>query len=94
MTKTILKSKADRDDQTERATADPKASVVLNIEQGCEATCQESQPPADNGEEAIRALAHHKWKVAGCPPGDGVEFWLDAEREVHTERSGPCSVED
>lgn len=33
-------------------------------------------------EDEIRDLAHSKWEKAGCPAGDGVEFWLEAEREL------------
>lgn len=32
-------------------------------------------------EEKIRDLAYQKWLAAGCPPGDGVRFWLEAECE-------------
>ena len=32
--------------------------------------------------EKIRELAHSKWEAAGCPCGDGVEFWLQAETEL------------
>ncbi len=30
----------------------------------------------------IRETAYFKWEVAGCPCGDGVEFWLEAEAEL------------
>jgi hypothetical protein len=33
-------------------------------------------------EEACRVRAYHLWERAGRPPGDGVEFWLDAERQL------------
>jgi hypothetical protein len=33
-------------------------------------------------EEAIRRCAYRKWKTAGKPNGDGVLFWLEAEREL------------
>lgn len=33
-------------------------------------------------EEAIRLRAYQKWEVAGKPPGDGIQFWLDAENEL------------
>jgi hypothetical protein len=33
-------------------------------------------------EQAIRELAYAKWEAAGRPPGDGVRFWLEAEREL------------
>ncbi len=33
-------------------------------------------------EDEIRMLAYRKWMVAGMPNGDGVNFWLEAEREL------------
>lgn len=32
--------------------------------------------------ERIRETAYYKWEAAGCPCGDGVDFWLQAEAEV------------
>lgn len=32
--------------------------------------------------EQIRTLAYHKWEEAGRPDGDGLEFWVLAEKEV------------
>lgn len=40
--------------------------------------CQEQ---ATKREEAIRTAAYLKWEAAGFPPGDGVNFWLEAEEE-------------
>jgi hypothetical protein len=37
---------------------------------------------AKSSEERIRCLAHEKWRAAGSPCGDGVEFWLAAEQEI------------
>jgi Protein of unknown function (DUF2934) len=40
---------------------------------------------ASNGvsvEDEIRNLAYQKWQEAGCPDGDGVYFWLEAEAEL------------
>jgi hypothetical protein len=34
-------------------------------------------------EDRIRELAYQKWLDAGCPPGDGVNFWCDAEAELN-----------
>jgi hypothetical protein len=34
---------------------------------------------ADRG--AISRNAYFKWLEAGAPPGDGVEYWLEAESE-------------
>jgi len=33
-------------------------------------------------EEDIRHCAYQKWENAGRPPGDGVQFWLEAEHEL------------
>jgi hypothetical protein len=30
----------------------------------------------------IRLRAYHKWETAGKPPGDGIDFWLEAEEEL------------
>jgi hypothetical protein len=41
--------------------------------------------PPHNGmpfEEAVRVRAYQKWERAGCPAGDGVAFWLEAEAEL------------
>ena len=35
-----------------------------------------------SSESKIRELAYEKWESAGCPEGDGVEFWLAAERQI------------
>ncbi|HEV2971572.1 MAG TPA: DUF2934 domain-containing protein [Pirellulales bacterium] len=32
--------------------------------------------------DEVRPLAYRKWQEAGCPAGDGVEFWLAAETEI------------
>lgn len=41
-------------------------------------------PPSD---EQVRVTAYHKWCEAGCPAGDGVAFWLAAERELRNPAS-------
>ena len=33
-------------------------------------------------EQAIRQTAYLKWERAGCPTGDGVDFWLASEQEI------------
>jgi hypothetical protein len=42
--------------------------------------------PAPNcqsvSEEAIRLCAYRKWETAGKPHGDGVNFWLEAQRQL------------
>jgi hypothetical protein len=39
-----------------------------------------SAAPPDR-EQIVRLLAYYKWMDAGRPASDGVEFWLEAERE-------------
>lgn len=34
-------------------------------------------------EEEIRTLAYYKWEAAGRPPGDGSQFWSEAEKELN-----------
>lgn len=36
--------------------------------------------------EDIRVRAYRKWEAAGRPVGDGLQFWLEAERELVTTR--------
>ncbi len=33
-------------------------------------------------EDTVRQRAYEQWQAAGCPEGDGVAFWLEAERKV------------
>ena len=90
MTNTALKGQMDRANSADDSIADPNATVVLTGEQWCEGACPSNRSngqPANACEEAIRALAHSKWVAARCPTGDGIEFWLEAEREVISEKS-------
>ena len=93
MTKTILKGETNRAAPADDSVADPSATVSLIGERECEAACPSNQQPPDACEAAIRALAHSKWEAAGCPAGDGVDFWLEAEREVSAARTGSSSTQ-
>ena len=88
-TKTALKGRADRATSADAFIADPNATVILTGAHGCDGGCpsdRSNEQPANDGEQEIRALAHSKWEAAGSPAGDGVEFWLAAEREVGAKR--------
>jgi hypothetical protein len=37
---------------------------------------------SDDRDTLIRARAHELWEQAGCPDGQAVEHWLNAEREL------------
>lgn len=42
----------------------------------------------------IRELAYLKWEAAGRPPGDGVNFWVEAETEVELTGKGRSDAEE
>ena len=88
MTKIIRKAEPNRPDKTGVVVADPSSAGALTGEK----RWPSNQQPVTFSEEANRVLAHRKWEVAGRPAGDGVEFWLEAEREVIAERSTSESV--
>lgn len=46
-----------------------------------ESRCVESEVSP----EAIRENAFSKWQAAGCPPGNDIGFWLEAETELRRE---------
>ena len=45
-------------------------------------------------EAEIREKAYLLWEAAGCPPGDGVEFWLQAEADPNRESDLAPSASD
>ena len=63
---------------------------VLKKQQSQSQSQIQLKPPAperlaestDGHEEEIRPLAYRKWEEAGRPEGDGVEFWLVAEKKI------------
>ena len=80
MTKNHSQSK--RSNIGKPSVTEPCASVELTDEHKGAAECSTLSSPEHDREEAIRSLAHNKWIVAGCPEGDGVDHWLEAEQEV------------
>lgn len=74
----------DRSILSEPSVVDPCSSAEVTDERGAAAECSTSSLRLDDCEEAIRSLAYHKWIEAGCPKGDGVEHWLEAEQQVLT----------
>ena len=49
---------------------------------GGEAQAIVSPQPSLPTPDEIRQLAYAKWEAAGKPPGDGSDFWLQAEKEL------------
>ena len=50
------------------------------------------QPDTSDIEEQIKRRAFQLWEEAGCPEGDGTEFWLQAERELKGESNDDSAV--
>ena len=93
MTETILKGKTDRAASADVSIGDPNAAAALAGEPGCEAARPATAQSCPAGDEAIRELAYRKWEAAGCPAGDGFDFWLEAEQEVNAERAEASSAQ-
>jgi DUF2934 family protein len=68
-----------------------KAKKSMNPMRGTALSQPAQVPPAgarQPTEEEIRLLAYHKWMSAGCPEGDGIAFWLEAEQELNPREMG------
>ncbi len=70
----------------------PHVTVVLPSKPRRAAARPANEQPRAADVEAIRVLAHRKWEAAGRPAGDGLHFWLEAERELSAERSGTAAA--
>jgi hypothetical protein len=93
MTKTSLTRKRDRVASADVPVINPNVTVALPSKPRREAARPANEPPRAVGDEAIRDLAHRKWEAAGRPAGDGLDFWLEAERELNAERAGASAAQ-
>lgn len=69
-----------------RGTAVPKPGSVQSSNVAQPIRPVVSHSPSGNGkpiEEEVRIRAYLMWEASGRPGGDGVNFWLQAEREFH-----------
>ena len=78
----------DRTTSWEFATSESLSPLAPNEIQGNQSG---QEHDFDAMEEAIRVLAYFKWEAAGSPEGDGVDYWLEAEREINTNPPGSFS---
>ena len=88
MSKTIRKGKSNISKSAEMGVADTSATEAPANDGGSASAPVENQQTSIVSEETIRELAHSKWEAAGCPVGDGTEFWLKAEVEVRLSPNG------
>ncbi len=67
------------------ATAE-KHAPARRLHEDSPASVVEHVPSPGNGqhvtEEEVQLRAYQKWEAAGKPGGDGIGYWLDAEREL------------
>lgn len=54
--------------------------------------CDLVESPSEVTEDAIRERAYLAWEKAGYPEGDGVEFWIAAEKDLQLEIYGCHAV--
>ncbi len=88
------KGHTEREHSGNAATTESSSAVTLTQDKGhgaeCEADTEETDTECQPRQEqpltefnmAIRELAYYKWEAAGFPPGDGFDFWLEAEQEI------------
>lgn len=74
--------------QQEIKMSGPKTVALPPKEAKASVAQQQSLPLPAGCCEKIRGSANIKWEAAGCPCGEGVEFWLAAETEL---LGDPCS---
>lgn len=89
MTKTKKSHQGQANRETSRIVALSHADTAVaqandQSQQSESRECREQS--IDDFDMAIRELAYLKWEAAGSPAGDGLDFWLEAERESKANR--------
>ncbi len=82
MTKSKTIRRSESHSQSNGSAPVANGVVMLTAPLRSESENRSPQQMMDCCEEAIRELAYLKWEDAGCPSGDGFDFWLEAERIV------------
>lgn len=49
------------------------------------AACEAHDTDSEGSIEAVRENAYFRWQAAGCPRGNDLGFWLEAEAELRHE---------
>lgn len=50
------------------------------------AACEPRDVESEMNAAAVRESAYYKWQAAGCPCGNDIGFWLEAEAELRHEK--------
>jgi hypothetical protein len=67
------------------ASAQANSTASTNETRSFAGSANEVQSVRSISADAIRLYAFRKWEIAGKPAGDGVPFWLEAEKELAAE---------
>lgn len=73
---------AKRSDGAGSFVADANHSAGLSDARAEQQELELNVQPNASIDEAIRELAYRKWEASGRTASDGIEFWLEAEREI------------
>jgi hypothetical protein len=79
----VLRNQKDREIMSKKTEilAHPVPTTLIK-----NAVASSPAEPSSNGkpasDAAVRLRAYEKWEETGKPDGDGVGFWLEAEREL------------
>jgi len=76
--------------------ADSERSIRLSLRRGSISFRKERMNPYDSGrqwDKHVETHAYFLWNRAGRPPGDGREFWWEAERQLLQERPAQNSAQ-
>jgi ribonuclease HI len=77
-------------DQLSRGSAVDLAAIAAKVAPPVEFEAPVTPPPGNPAERErlIRGLAEYLWRAAGCPSGEDIHFWLEAE-DLFRRAGGP-----
>ncbi|MBS1985895.1 MAG: DUF2934 domain-containing protein [Bdellovibrionales bacterium] len=70
------------DDPKLTACCANEGSVAADVSMHDTAACESQGVESEVNPAAVREHAYYKWEAAGCPCGNDIEFWLEAEAEL------------
>lgn len=83
--KSKMKSESAVNAELQKTCCAADSSVVAGVSAPETEVDELNYVESEVGPEAIRELAYCKWQAAGCPCGNDIGFWLEAERELRRE---------
>lgn len=82
--KSNLKSESPKGDLKLNAchVSDGPVAAELSVPNSDAAACESQDVESERRAAAVRENAYFKWQAAGCPCGNDIGFWLEAEAEL------------